>query len=240
MESDDSNILDAEPFNWRLVIYPILVALVVVVGGLSYYYYLQQQRDQLEASARAALVAAKTPEELLKVAEQYPHADQATLALLSAASRSFSDRDFAAAIKDYQQVIQTPTTDPGLRDSAQVGLASALEASGKSDDAISTYLEVADQADKSPYAPFAYYSAARLYEERGDKENERRILTEAASLDPDSPFVKQAQQKLKEMTAAAEPPLTANVPATATTPAANATPAVPVPNAPAPAAPSKP
>jgi hypothetical protein len=67
---------------------------------------------------------------------------------------------------------------------------------------------VAGRGAKSPYAPFAYDAAARLYEQKNDKDNERRILTEAASLDSDSPFVKQAQSKLKAMTTAALPPLT--------------------------------
>ena len=210
LESDDSNILDAETINWRLVVYPILAALVVVVGGLGYYYYLQDQREQLEVSARAALVQAKTPEDLVKVADQFPGADQATLALLSAADGSFTKRDYAAAIADYQRIIQTVTTDAELRDSAQLGLASSLEANGKIDDAINAYLVVAQEGAKSPYAPFAYNAVGRLYQERGDKYKEREILTEAASLDPDSPFVKQAQFELKEM--AAQPPLT--VPAT--------------------------
>jgi hypothetical protein len=55
---------------------------------------------------------------------------------------------------------------------------------------------------------------ARLYEQRGDKDNERQILTEAAGLDSDSAFVKQAQLKLKELTTAAQPPLTVAPPAT--------------------------
>jgi len=214
LASDDSNILDAETINWRLVVYPILAALLVVVGGFGYYYYLQDQREQLEASARAALGQAKTPEELVKVADQFPHTDQGMMALLNAADGSFAKRDYAAAIQDYQRIIQTVTTDAELRDSAQLGLASALEVSGKIDDAINTYLEVARRGAKSPYAAFAYNAAARLDEERGDKDNERKILTEAASLDPDSPFVKQAQLKLKEMAAAAQPPLTFPVPAT--------------------------
>ena len=224
LQSDEANILDAEMINWRLVVYPILAALIVVVGGFGYYYYLQNQREELEASARNALVQAKTPEELVKVADQFPGADQGTLALLSAAGGSFAKQDYASAIQDYQRIVQTVTTDPELRDSAQLGLASAQEANGKIDDAINTYLNVAQEGAKSPFAPYAYNSVASLYDRRGDKDNERNILTEAASLDPDSPFVKQAQYKLKEMTTAAQPP-----PAV---PETLAPPAAPAPNQP--------
>ncbi len=211
LATDDSNILDAETINWRLVVYPILAALIVLVGGFGYYYYQQNQREQLEAAARAALLQAKTPGEMVKVADQFPRTDHATIALLTAANGSFAQRDYATAIQDYQRILQTPSTDPELRDSAQIGLASTLEANGKGDDAINAYLEVARRGEKGPYAPYAYIAAARLYDERGDKDNERKILTEAASLDPDSSFVKQAQFKLKEM-AAAKQPMTISLP----------------------------
>jgi len=212
LESDDSNIIDAETTNWRLIVYPILAVLVVVTGGFGYYYYLQNQRDQLEATARAALLQAKTPEELAKVADQFPQTDQATLALLNAADGSFAKRDYAAAVDYYKRALSGPKTDEVLAESARLGLASSLEAGGKIDDAIAAYLEAAQLDAKSPYAPFAYNTVARLYDERGDKDNERKILTEEAALDPDSPFVKQAQVKLKEMTAAAQPPQTMQVP----------------------------
>jgi len=216
--------MDAETTNWRMVVYPILAALVVAVGGFGYYFYLQSQREDLETSARAAMLQAKTPEALVAVADKFPGADQGTLALLSAADGSFGKRDYDAAIKDYQRVIDDVAGNADLRDSAQLGLASAQEAAGKADDAIKAYLEVAERGAKSPYAPFAYASAARIYDERGDKDNERKILTEAAGLDSDSPFVKQAQFKLKQLDAAAQPPMTIPVPA-ATAPAPASAPA---------------
>src|ERR1700683_5379257 len=116
LHTDEANILDAETINWRLVVYPVLAALIVLVGGFGYYYYLQNQREQLETAARAALVEAKTPEEMVKVADQFPKADQATIALMGAADASFAKRDYATAIQDYQRIIQSESTDPELRD----------------------------------------------------------------------------------------------------------------------------
>jgi predicted negative regulator of RcsB-dependent stress response len=202
LDSDDANILDAETINWRLIVYPILAALIVVVGALGYYFYLQSQRENLEDTARTALLNAKTPEDMVKVADQFPHTDQATLALLAAANGSFGKRDYAAAIQDYQRIISTAGTDPGLRDSAQLGLASSLEANGKIEDAAAAYLEAGRMGAKSPYAAFAYTAAASLYNQRGDKDEERKALTEAASLESDLPSVKEAQYKLKALAAA--------------------------------------
>jgi len=226
-ELDDANVIDGETINLRLIVYPILAALVIVLGGLGYYYNQQVQRQAAEANARLAFLKAKTPEELIQVADQFPHTNQATMALLKAADDSFQKLDYPAATKDYQRILETSGTDPLLHDSAQLGLASCFEASGKLDEAISAYLEVAHRGDKTPYAPFGYNAVARIYAQRGDKENERKILLEETSLDPDSAFVKQAQAKLNAMSA---PPAGA--------PAAPS-PATPAPTAPAPA-PAKP
>lgn len=212
LESDDSNIFDAETGNWRLVVYPVLLAVILVLGGVGYYYYQQAQREILEGKAREAVMAAKTPEELIKAADDFPGTTQATLALLSAASQSFEKKDYDAAIKDYQRIIGTVSTDAILRDSAQLGLGSSLEASGKSktEDVIAAFMVVAERGDTSPYAPYAYHAVATIYDQKGDKENERKILMQAASLGGDSPFVKEAQSKLKELagSAAATPSVT--------------------------------
>jgi predicted negative regulator of RcsB-dependent stress response len=232
LESDDSNIIDGETINLRLVIYPIVAAVVLILGGFGYYYYQQNQREINEANARTAFLNAKTPEALVQVADQYPNTDQATMALLKAADDSYSKIDYAASLKDYQRILDTPGTDPLLHDSAQLGLASALEATGKLDEAIAAYLEVAHLGDKSPYAPFGYNAVARIYEQRGDMQNVRKILMEETSLDPDSTFVKDAQAKLNQMSAA---PVTVSAPSVL--PANNAAGAAP---APAPVAPAKP
>jgi predicted negative regulator of RcsB-dependent stress response len=215
LETNEANILDAETINWRLIVFPLLTVLVIVCGGFAYYYYLQSQREQREEAARAALVQAKTPAEMAKVADQYPGTDQASVALLSAADASFGQRDYASAIQDYQRILSTTSTNGELRDSAQLGLASSFEANGKIDDAINAYLEVAQRAEKSPFAPYACVAAALLYGEKNDAANERKVLTEAASLDPDSLFVKQAQLKLKQMAAAAQPSIGSPEPAPA-------------------------
>jgi predicted negative regulator of RcsB-dependent stress response len=232
LETNEANILDAETINWRIVVYPLLLVLLVVAGGFSLYYYQLEQREQLEIAARAALIQAKTPEEMIKVADQYPHADQATLALLSAADAFFAKHDFATAIQDYQRITSTATTDPVLHQSAQLGLASAYEADKKPDDAIKAYYEVASLGAQSPFAPFAFNAIARLYEEKGDKDNQRKTLTQAASLDPDSAFVKEAQFQLKQL---APPPAPTPAPAPAPTAAApSAAPAAaPAPTTPA-------
>jgi predicted negative regulator of RcsB-dependent stress response len=213
LELGDSNIVDADTINWRLVVYPIVAAIVLLLGGFGYYYYQINQRETLEAQARDVLLLAKSPEDFIKVADQFPNTDQATLSLVTAATLSFNKKDYDSAAKTYQRIIGEPGTNPLLRDSAQLGLASSLEAAGKIDDAIGAYLAVARRGKDSPYAPFAYTAAARLYEQKGDKENQRLVLTEAAGLGAESPFVKDATLKLKALNAAAANPTPTSTPA---------------------------
>lgn len=233
LQTDEANIIDAESINWRLIVYPVLLVLLIGAGGFGYYYYLQNQRETAETNARVALVKATTPDDFLKVAGQFPNTDQATLALLRAADASFANHDYAGALTAYHKITDNTAIDPLWHDVAELGIASAQEAGGDNDHAIASFLEVAHRGEKSPYAPFAYNSVARIYDQRGDKDSERQILTEAAVLDPDSTFTKQAQYKLKELNAAAQPPMTVNVPAAPSAPApAPAAPAAPAPTPP--------
>jgi len=244
MMADDSNILDAEAVNWRLVVYPLVAVIVILVGGLGYYYYQQSMREQLAAQAGEAILQAKTPEQLVKVADLFPTTDQATLALLSAASDSFDKKDYAAAMKSYQRAIDSTDENSYLHDSAQVGLASTLDASGKVEDAIHTYLAVAHRDNNSPYASFAYQAVATIYEQRGDKTNERETLTELVGMGNDSPFTKEASSKLKALTPSNDTPLgtpetNLSTPAPTPSPAINAapTPTAPIPPSPEPSVP---
>jgi hypothetical protein len=182
-----------------LIVYPLLAVLVLVVGGFGIYVYLQNQRELHEGQARQALLQAKTPVALVQVAEDFPQTTHAVLALLQAAGLSFDQKDYAGAEKDYQRAIDAAGTTDLLRDSARLGLASAQEAAGDRSDAIANYLAVARRGNASPYAPYAYHAAAHLDEQAADVGNERKILTEAAALGGDSPFVKEAQSRLRTL-----------------------------------------
>ena len=197
----DANVLDAPEINWRLIVYPLLVVAVLLVGGFAFYYYQDSQRENSEAAARALTTQAATPEALVQVADKYPGTTGGLFALISAGGQWLDKKDYADAEKSYQRVVDASGTDPVLRDSATLGLAASYEAAGHADDAIKSYLTVAHRGKDSPYSPFAYSSAARLYAQQKDSTDERKTLTEEAHLDIDSKFVKQANLRLRELTA---------------------------------------
>jgi predicted negative regulator of RcsB-dependent stress response len=211
LESDERNIIEAEEINWRLIVYPILVLAVVLLGGFGIYYYQLNQQEQAEENAAAALATAKTPDDMAKVADQFPDTTLASVALMRAADLSFKQKDYPGALKGYQRVIDSKQAPVELHDSAQLGLASTQEASGKADDAIQTYLTVAHKGNHSPFAPVAFHQVAAIYASRQDKANETQILQQTVRLGGDSPFVKEAADRLKELTPAPDSTSTTTV-----------------------------
>jgi len=228
LQTDEANIIDVESINWRAIVYPVLVVLIVVAGGFGYYYYQQNLQEQTETQARAAFIKATTPEEFLKVAADFPSSDQGTLATLAAADASFAKRDFDGAISAYSKVVNNTGIGAEWRDTAQLGIASCDEAKGDADKAIADYLVVARRGLQSPFAAYAYDCVARIYDQRGDKNTESAILTQAAALDPSSGFTRAAQDKLKELTPQS-PGMSFQVPSAVPAPQAPAPPAAPAP-----------
>ncbi len=222
LQTDEANIIDAEAINWRLIVYPILAVLVIGAAVLGWYYYKLNAQDAAESDARAAMLKATTPAEFLKVADQYPDTDQAMLATLGAADAAFGQHDYDGALSAYNRIVNNTALTAEWHDTAQLGIGSCFEAKGDADKAIAAYLQVARRGDDSPFAPYAYHCVARIYDQRGDKNNERAILGQAAALTPNSEFTQVAQSQLKALTPQS-PAMT-----------------VPVPETPAPAGPATP
>lgn len=213
LASDERNIVEAEEFNWRWVVYPILVVVAALLIGFGIYYYQLNQREQAEEAAATAISTAKTPADFDKIAATYPSTDQAAVALIRSAALSLAAKDYPAAQKSYQGVVDSKQAPAELRDTAQLGLAATQEASGKADDAIQTYLVVAQKGNQSAFAPVAYHQVAAIYASREDKANEEKTLQQAVRLGGDSSFVKQAAERLKALTPEATPASTNAAPA---------------------------
>ncbi len=213
LASDERNIIEAEEFNWRLVVYPLLVIVAALLIGFGLYYYQLNLREQAEEAAAAAISAAKTPADLTKIADTYPTTTQAAVAQMKAGALSLAAKDYPAAQKSYQAVLDSKEAPAELHDAAQLGLASVLEATGKTDDAIQTYLVVAQKGNQSPFAPVAYHQVASIYASRDDKTNEEKILQQAVRLGGDSSFVKQAAERLKTLAPETSAPANAAPPA---------------------------
>jgi hypothetical protein len=200
LESPDSNILDAQAVNWRFVVYPIVGVLILVFGGCGIYFYLQTARAEHEAQAREALLAAKTPGALVQVADRFPGTTHAAMALIAAGNFSYDQKDYASAENDFQRVAGSADLDDGVRDSARLGYAAALQAAGAPDDqAVDAYLAVANRGKSSPFASYACLAAAHLYERQHNLDKEKELLLQATGIDTETPFGQQAQKLLQSL-----------------------------------------
>jgi hypothetical protein len=200
LESPDSNVLDAQAVNWQFVVYPIVGVLVLVFGGCGIYFYLQTARAEHESQAREALIAAKTPEALVQVADRFPGTSHAAMALIAAGNLSYDQKDYTSAENDFQRVANIADLDDSVRDSARLGYAATLQAAGAPDDqAVDAYLAVANRGKSSPFASYACLAAAHLYEREHNLDKERQLLLQATGIDTESPFGQQAQKLLQSL-----------------------------------------
>ena len=210
MAFPDTNVVESEPVNWRLIVYPLLALLVLVAGIYSYFAYRQHAVEQRESEARTALVSAHSTAELLSVANRYPKTVQATLAGITAGEQALFNRDFVVAENAFTAVLHTPKIDPQLHDSAQLGLAATYEANGKTAEAIAAYLNVAHEGNTTPYAAYAFYTVAGIYLRKDDKANARKTFSELASLNNRSAFLPTGARQLASLNAEAAAQPSAN------------------------------
>jgi hypothetical protein len=174
--------------------------LLLVFGGCGIYFYLQGARAEHEAQARSALLAAQTPEALVQVADQFPGTTHAAMALIAAGNLSYDQKDYASAENDFQRVAGMSGLDDGVRDSARLGYAAALQAAGApAEQAADAYLAVAQRGKASPFASYAYLAAAHLYERQHNLDKEKQLLLQATAIDTESTFGQQAQKILQSL-----------------------------------------
>ncbi|NUO18242.1 tetratricopeptide repeat protein [bacterium] len=75
----------------------------------------------------------------------------------------FDKGDYSGALMDFEACLKSYSPDEATAQGAMAGVASALEATGRLDEAASKYMEVAGKYPESAYAPEALTQASRLY-----------------------------------------------------------------------------
>ena len=199
LQSDEANILDAETINWRLIVYPILAALIVVVGGFGYYYYQQVQRD-ISGGHRARGPAeghhpGRAGEGGRSISQDRPGdagvAERGGRFLCQTGLRR-SHPELSAGPRHAPARTRCCAT---RRNSGWLPLSKPAARWTRRSTPISRWPIAATRLPTRPSATMPWPGSTT---QRGDKDNERKILNEEASLDSDSQFVKEAQFKLKE------------------------------------------
>ena len=146
-------ILESSLF-WDKYKLPIVAVVALVVLGLVGSEVYQNNLARKTAAASAMLDASKTPADYQKVIDTYPGSEAAANAYLLLGRAKYDAKDYAGAV-DAWQTLAAKYPQRSLAPSALVGVAGALEAQGKLDEARNTYQRVATSYPNSYVAPLA-------------------------------------------------------------------------------------
>ena len=145
-----------------------VVAGFIVVGVYSFVSWRSEQKEIAAGEALTTLLAtpngntAGQADLLVKFAAQYPGTAAGVLAELQGAAALFNAGRFAEAQAQFQKCAESAGSG-SIAATAQLGLASCLEAQGKLDLAAAAYQKVvATDASTSPSAQTAKAALARI------------------------------------------------------------------------------
>jgi tetratricopeptide (TPR) repeat protein len=146
------------------------LVVVLIVGGFVLYRNHRKEIDAGEALSRVltqvALGEQPSPEAFLGVATAYPGSPAAAKAVLLAGSRYFAEGKYADAIAQFERFLaENPESD--LAGQAVYGRAASLEATGKTDAAITAYREIAERRPNENVSLLARLALGRLYISQG-------------------------------------------------------------------------
>lgn len=105
----------------------------------------------------------------------------------------FDQGDYSGALMDFEACLSSYSPDAATTQGAMAGIAGALEATGRTDEAAAKYLEIADKFAEEAYATEALTQAARIYLKQNQNDKALEALDRIIQGYPES----QAFQKAK-------------------------------------------
>ncbi len=213
---------------------------IVVVVGLAVYFVTWRSNEK-EAAAGEAISSVAISQmnatgtrpdaaaAYLKVAASFPNTDAGTRAILLAGSAYFADGKFTQAQEQFQRFAREHRDSPFVGE-ALLGVASCLDAQGKTDEAATAYKSVIDRRLGDHVLLQAKSSLARIYEKQNKPDQARTLYEEITRSDPYGSTGNEAAMRLEE--------LKAKFPSLTTPPVASVTNIMTLPTAPATSAPA--
>jgi TolA-binding protein len=214
----------------------------VILAGLTVWLFICRAEDkQNQASSELSNVATTQlmnsgagqggPQAYLKIAADHPGSKAAARALLLAGAGFFAENKYSEAQAQFERFTREHRDNPLLGE-ALIGIASCLEAQGKTDQAITAYRDLITRHPADSVLPQAKFSLAGLYETQKKPELARDFYEQVERESRYSILASEAGMRLEEL-AQKNPNLAPAVMSSAP----SAAPAVPLPtatNAPAP------
>ena len=178
--------------NWRKVVIVLVVFVLAVVA----YFYMKYKREDAMTQANHAFTSATTRTDLEKVADDHPGSVAAGSALFSIADRQMAASEYEAAVATLKK-FTADFPDHPLYYRALLGLGSAAEKQGKSDEAAGYFQQVIGAGDKSELVPLATICKIELMVAKGELDKAKEEYEAFGVNFTGSPFVEKAIDRLK-------------------------------------------
>jgi predicted negative regulator of RcsB-dependent stress response len=191
-----------------------VVALAAVALGVAFWMAHQNEVQNTANEALSKLLIRglsptapePSPNDLLKLAADYPGTDAAQRAELLGAAGLFTSGKYDEAEGYFRKFLQEHADSP-LIAQATFGIAACLDAQGKTNDAMSAYKGITERYSTQNVAPQAQLALARLSLAQGKLREAKSLFEEAARTAPGT-LNAEARLSLEELNIA-HPELTA-------------------------------
>src|SRR5256885_10586374 len=174
------------------IIAVLIIIVLAVIGFTGYRFY----SDRQAAAASALLASAKSAQDYQQVIDRYPKTPAGADAYLLLAEAERGEKRFAEANATLQAFI-TKNPNHEFVSTARMAMAANLESMGKSDEALSTYQQIASTYPNSFNAPLALLSQVYILKAKNRTEEARRICETILTQHRTSFWAGEAMQKLR-------------------------------------------
>jgi len=200
------------------------ILIVIAIFVFSYYSYRQNKREVDAGEALTQAVVSGNGGQLadacLKVATDYSGTLAGQRALLQGAAALFATGNYADAQVQFQKFLDT-YPDNSSAPQAALGLASSLDAQGKTDLAFSAYQKAGDQSSDAYTEVAAKFALARIEEQQGKIPDAAKLYDDIAHAFPNSSIASEASMRETELkTKFSSPAVSTPAAPAATTPTA--------------------
>jgi hypothetical protein len=176
----------------------IAAVVVVVILGIIALGVYKLYTDRRDSSAADLLAAAKNAPDYEQVIAQYPNTPAGASAHLLLAEAQRKDRKLVESNATLQVFIdKNPKHE--LVSTAEMGIASNLEAMGKTDEALSSYQRIAAKYPTSFTAPLALISQVSLLKAKNQPDAARRVCETILTQYRESFWAGEAMRELRSL-----------------------------------------
>jgi predicted negative regulator of RcsB-dependent stress response len=169
----DDAALEARVFWLRFknqIAVALLLALLAVVGFVGYRLYTNKR----DVAASALLASAKNAQDYRQLIARYPNTPAGASAYLFLAEAQSKEKKFKDANTTLQDFIDKNPKHQ-LVSTARMAMAANLESTGKTDEALAIYRQIATGDQKDFNRPLALISEVRLLKMKNRTEEARRV-----------------------------------------------------------------